>query len=49
MNLFTGQDGLSRKFIPARLDDNPYLAEDGRYEQMLKALPEVQTQTVARR
>jgi hypothetical protein len=39
---FTGHDGLSRKFIPARLDDNPYLAQDGRYEQMLKALPEVQ-------
>ena len=39
---FEGSDGLSRKFIPARLDDNPYLAEDGRYEQMLKALPEVQ-------
>ena len=39
---FTGQDGLTRKFIPARLEDNPYLATDGRYEQMLKALPEVQ-------
>ena len=39
---FTGDDGLSRKFIPARLDDNPYLATDGRYEQMLKALPDVQ-------
>jgi len=39
---FRGDDGLSRKFIPARLDDNPYLATDGRYEQMLKALPDVQ-------
>ena len=39
---FDGNDGLSRKFIPARLDDNPYLSEDGRYEQMLKALPDVQ-------
>ncbi len=39
---FTGKDGLTRKFIPARLEDNPYLATDGRYEQMLKALPEVQ-------
>lgn len=39
---FDGDDGLSRKFIPARLDDNPYLSEDGRYEQMLKALPDVQ-------
>ena len=39
---FIGHDGLTRKFIPARLDDNPYLSEDGRYEQMLKALPDVQ-------
>ena len=39
---FTGEDNLTRKFIPARLDDNPYLAEDGRYEEMLKALPPTQ-------
>ena len=26
---FIGHDGLTRKFIPARLQDNPYLAEDG--------------------
>lgn len=39
---FKGADGLTRKFIPARLEDNPYLAEDGRYEQMLKALPPTQ-------
>ena len=39
---FTGSDGLSRKFIPAKLEDNPYLAEDGRYEQMLNALPPTQ-------
>ena len=39
---FLGKDGLSRKFIPARLEDNPHLSSDGRYEQMLKALPEVQ-------
>ena len=39
---FEGKDGLTRKFIPARLDDNPYLSYDGRYEQMLKALPDVQ-------
>ena len=39
---FRGDDGLTRKFIPARLDDNPYLAEDGRYEEMLKALPDIQ-------
>jgi hypothetical protein len=36
---FRGSDGLTRKFIPARLKDNPYLAKDGRYEQMLKSLP----------
>jgi hypothetical protein len=41
---FIGSDGLTRKFIPARLDDNPYLAEDGRYEQMLQALPPTQRQ-----
>jgi hypothetical protein len=39
---FKGADGLTRKFIPARLEDNPYLAKDGRYEQMLKALPPTQ-------
>jgi len=39
---FLGQDGLTRKFIPARLEDNPFLATDGRYEQMLKALPPTQ-------
>lgn len=41
---FRGGDGLTRKFIPARLDDNPYLAADGRYEQMLAALPPTQRQ-----
>ena len=41
---FRGADGLTRKFIPARLQDNPYLAKDGRYEQMLKALPPTQRQ-----
>ena len=39
---FVGADGLTRRFIPARLEDNPYLSKDGRYEQMLKALPDVQ-------
>jgi len=39
---FVGTDGLTRKFIPARLSDNPYLAEDGVYEQMLNSLPPVQ-------
>jgi len=39
---FKGNDGLTRKFIPAKLADNPYLAEDGIYEQMLKSLPPIQ-------
>ena len=39
---FKGKDGLTRKFIPAKLDDNPYLAKDGRYEEMLNALPPIQ-------
>ena len=39
---FVGVDNLTRKFIPARLEDNPFLAEDGRYEEMLKALPPTQ-------
>ena len=39
---FLGADGITRKFIPARLADNPYLAYDGRYEQMLKSLPPAQ-------
>ena len=41
-NSFMGKDGLTRKFIPAKLADNPYLAEDGVYEQMLKSLPPIQ-------
>jgi hypothetical protein len=39
---FKGKDGLSRKFIPAKLADNPYLAHDGIYEQMLMSLPPIQ-------
>jgi hypothetical protein len=39
---FIGTDGLSRKFIPAKLSDNPFLAEDGKYETMLKSLPATQ-------
>jgi len=39
---FLGSDGLTRKFIPAKLVDNPYLAKDGIYEQMLKSLPPLQ-------
>jgi len=41
---FLGKDGLTRKFIPAKLADNPYLAKDGVYEQMLKSLPPTQRQ-----
>ena len=41
---FVGSDGLTRKFIPAKLADNPYLAKDGVYEQMLKSLPPTQRQ-----
>ena len=39
---FTGIDELTRKFIPARLEDTPYLALDGKYEKMLQSLPPVQ-------
>tara|TARA_B100001123_G_scaffold433244_1_gene557618 strand:- start:38 stop:1195 length:1158 start_codon:yes stop_codon:yes gene_type:complete len=39
---FKGEDGLTRKFIPARLLDNPYLAQDGEYERMLLSLPPIQ-------
>ena len=39
---FIGTDGLTRKFIPAKLADNPYLSEDGVYEQMLNSLPPIQ-------
>ena len=41
---FLGSDGLTRKFIPAKLADNPYLSEDGVYEQMLMSLPPTQRQ-----
>jgi len=33
---------FQRKFIPARLTDNPHLALDGEYEAMLLSLPEVE-------
>jgi hypothetical protein len=36
---FTGPDGLSRRFIPSFLSDNPYLTQDGKYEKMLQSLP----------
>lgn len=35
-----GQPLLRRRFIPATLHDNPYLAEDGMYEANLLSLPE---------
>jgi len=38
---FVGKDGLTRRFIPALLKDNPHLHADGRYEQMLNSLDEV--------
>jgi hypothetical protein len=38
---FMGKDGVSRKFIPALLQDNPYLA-DTDYLKMLESLPPVQ-------
>ena len=37
-----GQPLFKRKFIPASLFDNPYLAESGDYEAMLLSLPEHQ-------
>lgn len=39
---FLGQDKITRRFIPARLEDNPFLSADGKYEQMLMSLPAVQ-------
>ncbi len=37
-----GEPLFLRKFIPARLTDNPYLAQSGEYEAMLRSLPEVE-------
>ncbi len=37
-----GQPLFKRRFIPAQLKDNPYLAEDGLYERSLHGLPEAQ-------
>ena len=37
-----GKSLFKRRFIPARLSDNPYLAEAGDYEAMLLSLPEQQ-------
>ena len=38
----SGQPLFKRRFIPATLFDNPYLAEDGMYEANLLSLPEHQ-------
>jgi hypothetical protein len=40
-NKQTGEE-LYRKFIPAKLKDNPYLFEDGDYQTMLETLPEIE-------
>tara|TARA_R100001460_G_scaffold7976_8_gene20067 strand:+ start:3000 stop:4652 length:1653 start_codon:yes stop_codon:yes gene_type:complete len=37
-----GQPLFYRKFVPARLTDNPHLMADGQYEAMLRSLPEVE-------
>lgn len=37
---FAGQPLYKRRFIPAKLSDNPYLYEDGQYEANLLSLPE---------
>lgn len=37
-----GEPLFKRRFIPAKLSDNPYLAESGDYEAMLLSLPEHQ-------
>lgn len=37
-----GEPVIRRRFIPARLFDNPYLSEDGMYEANLLTLPEQQ-------
>ena len=38
----SGQPLFKRRFIPARLSDNPYLSAQGDYETMLLSLPEHQ-------
>lgn len=39
---FVGEDGITRKFIPAKLSDNPSLYEGGEYEKMLMSLDPVE-------
>lgn len=38
------ENGITYKFIPATLYDNPYLTQDGEYEKTLKQLPDAQVQ-----
>lgn len=40
--LLAGKPISKRRFIPARLSDNPYLYDDGTYEKNLLTLPEAQ-------
>ena len=37
-----GKPLFYRRFIPARLTDNPFLMADGQYEAMLRSLPEIE-------
>jgi len=37
-----GEPLFYRRFIPARLTDNPFLMADGQYEAMLRSLPEIE-------
>ena len=38
----SGEPLFYRRFVPARLTDNPFLMADGQYEAMLLSLPEVE-------
>ena len=42
INTIIGQKKITRKFIPAKLQDNPYLMQTDDYLVMLSSLPEVQ-------
>ena len=41
-----GQPLFFRKFVPARLTDNPHLMADGQYEAMLRSLPDVERKSL---
>lgn len=41
-NDLVGQPMFKRRFIPAKLSDNPYLYESGQYEVNLLSLPEIE-------